>query len=81
MLKEFRCKFCNRLLAKVEDGSKVEIKCPKCKTMNLYQDETIIVYEIPENNVTKKILERGVVKYDLLNNQATFTSSVLILFS
>ena len=68
MLKEFRCKFCNRLLAKVGDGSKVEIKCPKCKTMNLYQDETIIVYEIPENNDTKKILERGVVKYDLLNN-------------
>ena len=68
MLKEFRCKFCNRLLAKVGDGSKVEIKCPKCKTMNLFQDETIIVYEIPENNVTKKILERGVVKYDLLNN-------------
>jgi len=68
MLKEFRCKFCHRLLAKVEEGSKVEIKCPKCKTLNLYQDETVVVYEIPENNVTKKILERGVVKYDLLEN-------------
>lgn len=68
MLKEFRCRFCHRLLAKVEDGSKVEIKCPKCKTMNLYQEETVIVYEIPENNVTKKIIERGFVKYDLLQN-------------
>lgn len=68
MLKEFRCKFCHRLLAKVEEGSKVEIKCPKCKTLNLYQDETVVVYEIPENNVTKKILERGIVKYDLLEN-------------
>ena len=68
MLKEFRCKFCHRLLAKVGEGSKVEIKCPKCKTMNLYQDDTVVVYEIPENNVTKKILERGVVKYDLLEN-------------
>jgi phage FluMu protein Com len=67
-LKEFRCKFCHRLLAKVEGTGKVEIKCPKCKTMNLYQDDTVIVYEIPENNVTKKILERGVVKYDLLEN-------------
>ena len=67
-LNEFRCKFCHRLLAKVEEGSKVEIKCPKCKTLNLYQDETVIVYEIPENNVTKKILERGVVKYDLIEN-------------
>ena len=67
-LKEFRCKFCHRLLAKVAEGSKVEIKCPKCKTLNLFQDETVIVYDIPENNVTKKILERGVVKYDFLQN-------------
>ncbi|MDD5382418.1 MAG: Com family DNA-binding transcriptional regulator [Candidatus Margulisbacteria bacterium] len=68
MLKEFRCKFCHRLLAKVSEGSKVETKCPKCKTLNLYQDETVIVYDIPENNVTKKIIERGFVKYDLLQN-------------
>ena len=68
MLKEFRCKFCHRLLAKVEDGSKVEIKCPKCKTMNLFQDETVIVYDIPENNVTKRILERGVVRYGVVEN-------------
>ena len=68
MLKEFRCKFCHRLLAKLDEGSKVEVKCPKCKTMNLYQDETVIIYEIPENNVTKKILEKGIVKYDILEN-------------
>ncbi len=68
MLREFRCKFCHRLLAKVGEGSKVEIKCPKCKTLNLYQDETVVVYDIPENNVTKKILERGMVRYDLLEN-------------
>ncbi|MDD5594580.1 MAG: Com family DNA-binding transcriptional regulator [Candidatus Margulisbacteria bacterium] len=67
-MKEFRCKFCHRLLAKVADGSKVEIKCPKCKTMNLYNEETVIIYEVPENNVTKKIIERGWVKYDLLEN-------------
>lgn len=67
-MKEFRCKFCHRLLAKVEEGSKVEIKCPKCKTLNLYNEETVVVYEIPENNVTKKILERGFVKYDLIEN-------------
>jgi phage FluMu protein Com len=68
MLKEFRCKFCHRLLAKVQEGSKVEIKCPKCKTLNLYQDETVVIYEVPENNVTKKIIERGFVKYDLVKN-------------
>lgn len=61
-MKEFRCKFCNRLLAKVDQGSRVEIKCPKCKTINLYQEETVIIYEVPENNITKKIVERGLVK-------------------
>jgi len=68
MLKDFRCKFCHRLLAKVGAGSRVEIKCPKCKTLNLYQESTVIVYEVPENNVTKKIIERGFVKYDIVNN-------------
>jgi phage FluMu protein Com len=67
-MKEFRCKFCHRLLAKVADGSRVEVKCPKCKTMNLYNEETVVIYEVPENNVTKKIIERGWVKYDLLEN-------------
>jgi len=56
------------LLAKVADGSRVEIKCPKCKTRKLYNDLTVIIYAIPENNVTKKIIERGWVKYDLLEN-------------
>jgi phage FluMu protein Com len=67
-MKEFRCKFCHRLLAKVADGSRVEVKCPKCKTMNLYNEETVVIYEVPENNVTKKIIERGWVKYDLVEN-------------
>jgi phage FluMu protein Com len=67
-MKEFRCKFCHRLLAKVADGSRVEVKCPKCKTMNLYNEETVIIYEVPENNVTKKIIERGWVKYDVVEN-------------
>lgn len=67
-MRDFRCKFCHRLLAKVGEGAKVEIKCPKCKTMNLYSEETVVVYEIPENNVTKKILERGIIKYDVIKN-------------
>jgi phage FluMu protein Com len=56
------------LLAKVGEGSQVEIKCPKCKTLSLFNEETVIVYEVPDNNVTKKILERGVVQYDLMQN-------------
>lgn len=32
----FECKFCHRLLAKVNEknGGKVFIRCPKCKTDN-----------------------------------------------
>lgn len=66
MLNDFRCKFCRRLLAKVGEGSKVEIKCPKCKSINLYQDETVIIYEIPENNVTKKLMERGITNPEII---------------
>lgn len=33
---EFRCS-CNRLLAKVDERSRVEIKCPKCGRMNEYK--------------------------------------------
>ncbi len=66
-MKDFRCKFCNRLLAKVGEGSVTEIKCPKCKTLNLYQDETVIVYEVPDNNITRKMTERG-IRFNVLEN-------------
>lgn len=36
MLKEFRCKNCHKLLAKVSDYSEVEIKCNRCKQINYY---------------------------------------------
>ena len=31
---EVRCNKCNKLLAKVSSGSRVEVKCPRCKTIN-----------------------------------------------
>ncbi|OWL84625.1 hypothetical protein B7O88_16085 [Halopseudomonas aestusnigri] len=34
MLKELRCGRCSRLLAKVGQGSIIEIKCPRCGTLN-----------------------------------------------
>ncbi|MDD5594521.1 MAG: Com family DNA-binding transcriptional regulator [Candidatus Margulisbacteria bacterium] len=66
MLKEFRCSFCNRLLAKVGENSKVEIKCPKCKALNLYQNDAVVIYDLPENNVTKKIIARNQLKFGAL---------------
>ncbi|MEE8637743.1 MAG: Com family DNA-binding transcriptional regulator [Candidatus Margulisiibacteriota bacterium] len=44
-MRDFRCKQCNRLLARVGEGSKVEIKCPRCKTMNLYSEEVYITIQ------------------------------------
>jgi len=66
-LKEFRCKFCNRLLAKVADCKKVEIKCPKCKTMNLYREDEIVIVEIDENYLNKRI-QKGKVNFNILNH-------------
>jgi phage FluMu protein Com len=53
-MKEFRCKFCHRLLAKVDDAQSVEIKCPKCKTLNLYQSEEIIIVQMDEEYLKRK---------------------------
>jgi phage FluMu protein Com len=69
MLKEFRCSFCNRLLAKVGANSQVEVKCPKCKALNLYQNEAVVLYQVPDNNVTKKIMTRKQLKFDALVEQ------------
>lgn len=44
-MNDFRCKQCNRLLARVEGETRVEIKCPRCKTMNLYSKEIYITIE------------------------------------
>lgn len=62
-LKEFRCKFCRRLLAKVSDAKKVEIKCPKCKTMNLFSDDEIYIVQIDEAYISKQIA-KGKVNYN-----------------
>lgn len=36
MLKQLRCKKCNKLLAKISDYSELEIKCNRCKQINYY---------------------------------------------
>jgi len=46
---DFRCSQCNRLLAKVDGPGRVEIKCPRCKGMNLFSGEIYITIE--EKNV------------------------------
>lgn len=34
MLKEFRCGNCNRLLARTGGFTQLQIKCPRCGTLN-----------------------------------------------
>jgi len=66
-LKEFRCKFCHRLLAKVSEAKKVEIKCPKCKTLNLYSDDVITIVEVSEDYLRKRFSKEK-VQYDVIEN-------------
>ncbi|MDD5382452.1 MAG: Com family DNA-binding transcriptional regulator [Candidatus Margulisbacteria bacterium] len=49
---DFRCVQCNRLLAKIEGMAKVEIKCSRCKTMNLFTEEIFITIEEKEDTCT-----------------------------
>ena len=66
-MKEFRCKFCHRLLAKTENCEKVEIKCPKCKTMNLYSQDQVMVVSINESYLQKRIM-KGKIAYGFTVN-------------
>lgn len=67
-MKEFRCKFCHRLLAKVGEAKNVEIKCPKCKTMNLWSDDAILIVELGNNAVTKKMLNNPRPRFDMIHH-------------
>ncbi|WP_319543145.1 Com family DNA-binding transcriptional regulator [uncultured Pseudodesulfovibrio sp.] len=39
-MQEFRCRRCNRLLAKENIKGFLEIQCPRCKTMNRLRTES-----------------------------------------
>lgn len=45
MLKEFRCKKCRKLLAKISDYSEIEIKCNRCKQINYYVSSSNLEYQ------------------------------------
>ncbi len=60
-MEEFRCKECRRLLAKVEGAAKVEIKCPRCKTMNLYLEEVFIT--VDQEIMEDKCIDPGIAEH------------------
>lgn len=58
MLTEHRCKKCSRLLCKGNFTGIVEIKCPKCETVNTFQEiETEEVLAIDFNGVVQSANE------------------------
>jgi len=44
-MNEFRCSQCGRLLARIDGVGVVEIKCPRCKSMNRFSEEVFITIE------------------------------------
>ncbi|WP_087945240.1 Com family DNA-binding transcriptional regulator [Pseudomonas synxantha] len=45
MFKECRCGKCNKLLARVGEFSRIQIKCPRCGTLNHMKTESLA--EVP----------------------------------
>ncbi|QDJ13072.1 Com family DNA-binding transcriptional regulator [Mergibacter septicus] len=38
-LKQKRCRHCKKLLARTKDNQYLEIKCVRCKTLNIFKSE------------------------------------------
>ena len=66
-MKEFRCKFCHRLLAKIGEAKLVEIKCPKCKTLNTWRDDVVYIVAVDERAIGKKVAADR-ANYELIEN-------------
>ncbi|MFC1496394.1 Com family DNA-binding transcriptional regulator [Candidatus Margulisiibacteriota bacterium] len=52
-MNDFRCRCCNRLLAKFEECKLIEIKCPKCKTINMFRDNEIILVQLGQKYINR----------------------------
>ena len=52
-MESIRCQRCNKLLAKAEDYSAIEIKCPRCGTFNTWRATPSPLPERPGASPTK----------------------------
>jgi phage FluMu protein Com len=55
------------LLAKIGEARSVEIKCPKCKTLNSWRDDAVYILEVDERALNKRF-QNGKVKYEFVEN-------------
>ncbi|WP_227515679.1 Com family DNA-binding transcriptional regulator [Acinetobacter qingfengensis] len=50
-----KCRCCYKLLAKIGQYDCLEIKCPRCKTLNIFSSTLSALPECPEHPNTGKI--------------------------
>ncbi|WP_407061340.1 Com family DNA-binding transcriptional regulator [Acinetobacter ursingii] len=48
-MNSMKCQCCFKLLAKASVFEKLEIKCPRCKTINTFQSASSALPECPEH--------------------------------
>lgn len=41
-MKDLRCSTCNRLLARMSGEALIAVKCPRCKTLNSFNNATSV---------------------------------------
>ncbi|MGF6206759.1 Com family DNA-binding transcriptional regulator [Pseudomonas frederiksbergensis] len=56
MLSDFRCGKCNRLLAKVQVLYQIQIKCPRCGTLNHVKTESISTSPVSDINAASTVI-------------------------
>ena len=58
-MENLKCRCCFKLLAKIGLFNEIEIKCPRCKTINEFQSTLSALPERPERHIeTGKIDEQ-----------------------
>ncbi|MDO8406704.1 MULTISPECIES: Com family DNA-binding transcriptional regulator [Pseudomonas] len=60
MLSDFRCGKCNRLLAKVDVLYQVQIKCPRCATLNHVKTESLGRSPVSEINAASTAKKQSI---------------------
>ncbi|ASO72533.1 MULTISPECIES: Com family DNA-binding transcriptional regulator [Acinetobacter] len=54
-MQNLKCQCCFKLLARTDGFNQIEIKCPRCKTLNTFQSTLSALPECPEHQTPGKI--------------------------
>lgn len=50
-MQNLKCQCCFKLLARTDGFNQIEIKCPRCKTLNTFQSTLSALPECPEQGI------------------------------